>query len=599
MLNRIDNGEKVLEKVKKSSANEKIYSSKEISGIGTLGTMRLLKGKVAKFLNYIGRSFAYSSTRSYGTFLLSFGIMSLLLNLSEYYFNTEPQVALSSLVIGAVLALISIPLLIFDRPMCIAVQDFFITDYLFFEFLSIKRMHRNFSHPTIPPVAGLFLGVIPAALSFLISIEWIILALVVIAVVTVAFTTPEFPMILALILVPYLPVIPASEWVLTFISLVTFFSFAFKVILGKRVYNFSIYDALIFIIILFALVGGIVGYGGDSFKNSVIFAVLLLGYFPASNLIVNRRLADCAIKAVIVSSIPITAIAIIEFIVELPITKFDVPSYSTPGTSALFTSPPAFAAFLMVSASLTLAFAIEKKHKAKKIFYFSVFVIELLVLGLTVQPAVWVTMIAALLAYLIITSRKIPRESLLLLILLPYLFFLIPGKNLNTVSDFLNLPTSFSEKIAAYRDALLTVKENMWLGVGIGDESYIAATGGKSPIFNLFVGIGVELGVLVLAIFVVMMLIRFRHLSYYRYYMRNSLVGIDGNMCAVATVILLVFGVDAYIFADRSVLYLFWLVFGICTAALRTAKREYDDRLSYYGDSSSSEYSALDIGIRK
>ena len=599
MLNRIDSGEEIFEKVKKSSVNEKIYSTKEISGIGKMGTVRLLKGKAAKFLNFIGRSFAYSSTRSYGTFFLSFGIMSLLLNLSEYYFETEPQVALSSLIIGAVLAILSVPLLVFDRPMCIAVQDFFITDYLFFEFLSIKRMHRNFTHPSISPVAGLFLGVIPAVLSFLFGIEWVVLAIAVIILVTVAFTTPEFPMILALILVPYLPIIPLAELVLTFISLVTFLSFALKVILGKRVYNFGIYDALICVMILFALVGGIVGYGDDSLKNSVIFAVLLLGYFPASNLIVNRRLADCAINAVIVSSIPITVIAIIEFIVELPITQFKVPEYATPGTSALFTSPAALAAFLLVSAALTLAFAIEKKHKAKKTFYFSVFAVELLVLGLTAEPAAWIAMIAAILAYLIITSRKIPRGTLLLIILAPYLFFLIPGENLNTVSDFLNMPTSFSEKVAAYRDALVTIKENVWLGVGIGKESYVEATGGKSPIFNLFTGIGVELGVFVLAIFILMMLIRFRHLSYYRYYLRNSLVGVAGNMCAVATVILIVFGTDSYIFADNSVLYLFCSVFGICTAALRTAKREYDDRLSYYGDSSSSEYSALDIGIRR
>ena len=61
-----------------SSLNDKLYKSVEISSIGTVGTVRLLKGKAAKLLNFIGRSFAYSSTRSYGSFILSFGLMGIM-----------------------------------------------------------------------------------------------------------------------------------------------------------------------------------------------------------------------------------------------------------------------------------------------------------------------------------------------------------------------------------------------------------------------------------------------------------------------------------------------------------------------------------------
>ena len=134
-----------------SDINEKLFSSCEISSIGAVGTMSLLHGKMAKFFNFIGRALAYTSTRSYGCFLLSFGISALLLNFGEVYFKEQTVISVSTLVICGIILLISIPLLIFDRPMCIAFQDFAPTDKLLFEFLSIKRMRRNVLHASVHP----------------------------------------------------------------------------------------------------------------------------------------------------------------------------------------------------------------------------------------------------------------------------------------------------------------------------------------------------------------------------------------------------------------------------------------------------------------
>ena len=585
-------------KSKTFNINERLFSSKEISGIGTLGTMRLLRGKVAKFLNFVGRSFAYSSTRSYGCFLLSFGIMSLLLNLGEYYFKSEPQVHLSSLIVSMVLAVIATPLLIFDKPMCIAVQDFSFTDYLFFEFLSIKRMHKNIQHVSIPPLIAIFLGFIPAVVGFFLPIEWVILSIALAVLVTVSFTSPEFPMILTLLLLPYLPILPYSVLILSSLSVLTFLSYALKVVLGKRVFNFDIYSILIFMIMLFAFIGGIVGYGSDSFENSLIFLALMLGYFPASNIIINRRLADCAINAVIASAVPITVISIIEFIVELPNTPYITPIYSTPGTSALFSDSYALSAFVLVSAILTLAFAIQKKHRAKKIFYSVIFLLDIAVLGIVMQPEVWFAALLTALAYPILKSRKAPLDVLLLLLVAAHLILFIPTEILDTVSAYFGNSRGFSEMLAGYKEALYVFVNNLWLGTGIGDASYMLASGNNSSgIFNTAIGIAVELGVFVLAFLALSVIVRVRHISYYRIYMRTSHVGLTGELSALAMMAILILGAFGYVFSDMSILYLFWSVFGICSSSLRTAKREYDDRMGYYGDYSSQDSTALDINV--
>ena len=582
-----------------SSLNEKLYKSVEISSIGTAGTVRLLKGKAAKFLNFIGRSLAYTSTRSYGCFILSFGLMSLFLHLGEYYFADEPQIAFS-LIVGASCALLALPLLIFNKPMCIALQDFALTDIVFFEFFLIKRMQRNVNHVSIPPLVALFLGFIPAVAGFFVPVKWVVISMVLIVGITVSFTTPEFPMILTLLALPYLSVIPMSKIILLAMSIVTFLSFALKVILGKRVYNLDIYDVIIGLIILFVLISGIAGYGENSLKNSIVFIALLLGYFPASNLIVNRRLADCAMNAVVVSAIPITVISVIEFIVELPITSCKAPEYSTPGTSALFSTGSSLAAFMIVAAILTFAFAIEKKKRSKKIFYYSLFIFETFVIGLLLQFGALVAVVFSAAVYLILTSRKIPHDLIAVLIFGAHLLLFIPMEKLNMLSKALGLSPTLPAVISGYKRAFKVFSENIWIGIGIGDDSYKTATGINSGgIFNTLLGIGVEVGVFALILFVFIIFIRLRHLSYYRHYTNNSFVNTAVKMTALSTLSLLACGAFANIFEDVTIFYLFWSVFGICSSSLRTAKKEWDDRLGYYGDSRSAELSVVDVSIRK
>ena len=96
-----------------------------------------------------------------------------------------------------------------------------------------------------------------------------------------------------------------------------------------------------------------------------------------------------------------------------------------------------------------------------------------------------------------------------------------------------------------------------------------------------------------------MLVLRLAHISYYRTYVNASAVKGADNTVTLVMLALLIFGVDFYVFSDNTVFYLFWAVFAICTATLRTAKKEYDDRLSYYGDSRSADASVIDVHIQK
>ena len=574
----------------KKSFESRVFDSREFSGIGLAGTMRLLKGRFSKFINYLGRSVAYTSVRSYGCFALAFGLMTLFLHLGEYYFAENPSIIFSSLIIGAVLTIVGIPLLFFDKPMCIALQDMAVTDFLFFEFFSIKRMHRiNDSSSPVPPVLALFLGFIPAVIAFFVPPYIVLLVLVLSAALIVAFISPEFPMIFSLLVLPYTFFIPNADVVLAILSAVSFVSFGGKVILGKRVYNFRIYDAVITFIFVMMLVSGIVSSRENSFVDSVLLVAIMHGYFPAANLIVNRRLADCAVNALTVSSVPVCILAIIEFFIELP-GGVEPPSYSTPGISSVFENQPALASFLLICGVFTFGFAQEKTHRGKKIAVYGVFALILATLLLTLDVGVLVAIVFALFAYAAITTKKIPVDLALIFVVIAHLVFLIPAGFLDTISTFFGMERSFSELLSGASVGLGTFLSNALIGVGAGSEQAAES--------NLLLGVGVAFGASVLIAFVLLIVLRLRHISYYRTFVRNSPVKTTLRMSQLALVCILVYGAYYSVLSEISILYVFSVTFGIGTAMLNIAKNEHDDRMGYYGQLTSFDSAELDVALR-
>ena len=562
-----------------SDINEKLFSSCEISSIGAVGTMSLLHGKMAKFFNFIGRALAYTSTRSYGCFLLSFGIAALLLNFGEVYFKEQTVISVSTLVICGIILLISIPLLIFDRPMCIAFQDFAPTDKLLFEFLSIKRMRRNVLHASVHPAAALVIGLIPATLSFLFSMKTVILVLIALVIVSVAFATPEFLMILSLLFAPYLLFLEHGGVFFAILSLVTFLSFILKVILGKRVFHLSLPDAVFFLFMLSVLVFGLLS--DTDTIDVLITSSLLLCYFPISNLIVNRRLAECAKSAVVISVLPVALSAVVKFII------IKVGNVTDGEPSAFFDSSAALTAFMLAGCAATFVYAIERAQRWKRILCFSFFVVEIAAVTMTLRPESIIVFLLSLLAYPILKSRFVPIDVLALLLLLPYVLMFIPDVALDAVSDLFGLSVPLSVSFSSYRSMLSEFFDNVWIGAPAE-----APIGANTPL-----GIALGYGICSVLLFAVLIVLKLRHISYFRLYTRNSILGATGEMTSLSMITLLLYGAYYNIFADCTVLFVFVAMFGISAAVLRTAKQEYDDRMGYYDDSKSSESSALDVGI--
>ena len=150
----------------------------------------------------------------------------------------------------------------------------------------------------------------------------------------------------------------------------------------------------------------------------------------------------------------------------------------------------------------------------------------------------------------------------------------------------------------------MMLKDNLFLGVGIGEESFFEEIRKYSLVYsyhnsgNFLLEIACEAGIISLIVFLAIYLIRIRHRRIYQPYVKNSQVSKTASYTTAITVALMAYGAFNYIWADMTMYYMFWCIFGLGSAVLRVAKNEFDDRVAYFSDGSAEDSSAVDITIR-
>ena len=582
----------------------KKFAERQITGDVTKTRGRRVRA-LLDAMHALTNTFSYSSTRSYGMFLMGFGVLSLLLHYTNNYVWGE-SVPLYVLILGGILAAFGITLVCFDKPMAIALQEFPVTDFIFFEFFCIKRMHRmeaRVDRPrivTVKPFVALILGFLLAGFGILVPMWYVAVTVGLIAYLVLAFTSPEFSFFSTFLVMPYLNLFRHSELILGFLVLLTFISFAFKVALGKRVYYFEQYDILLGMFLVFILISGIFVKGAESFEASLRLVVLAMGYILCSSLVTNRRLADCVINSVIISAVPVSVFAISE--AALVISRDGLVGFS--GVSACFATSGDLAAFLLVSLTMAVYFVTARRHTGTKILFGAIFL--LIFAGLLATASVW-ALVAALfgvLAYAVARVKRVGPWLVGAVSLLPYsVFFITDG--LAMALDRLPVLSSLglTERVEVFKSSFRMLMDNLFVGIGIGSDSFAeeyadyGELSGVTNSGNLLLELACEAGVFALLVFAVIFIVRMRHRSVYRHYIQGSEVSALTRFTAVTMAVLLAFGAMNYLWADTTINYLFWCIFGIGSATLRISKSSYDDWAGYFSDGRSFDSSRLDISL--
>ena len=555
---------------------------------------------ISRFFDKFTKLLSYTQSRTYGALLCVFGLLSLIIHFVKDYAGGYSGLPVSAIIIGSVFSLLSIPFFISDKPLSVALQNNFITDYVFFEFFCIRRMHKNDSARGMSPVVGIILGVLLASLGAVVPLWMVTLGIGIAVYLFLTFLSPEFSFFSIFLIMPYLS-FDTNGIFLAILVAITLISYARKVVLGKRVYYFEQYDVGLFTMLFCILISGIFVKGMDSFVSSIVMIMLGMGYILASSLVTNRRLADCLINAVIISAIPVSVIAIIE--AAMKIVKDGISSFD--GVSATFDKPYTLAMFLLVSLSFSTYFVDVRRRRAAKVLYAVTAVINFAALFCTMSFWAFGALIIGAIAFAVQKMRHGAGLMLFILSFIAYGLLFVPNKYIDMIAtEQIVDAIGLSDSMQRWQDSILMLKEHLFLGVGIGGDSFITEMSNYVSGFdyhnsgNFLLEIACEAGIISLFAFIMIYVIRLKHRRIYQPYVKNSHVSKISSYTTVITVTLMVYGAFNYIWADMTMYYLFWCVFGLGSAALRVAKTEFDDRVAYFSDGSAEDSSSIDISIR-
>ena len=583
------------ERPKKDKSNiKKEFLSREISGSVRHNLKRIQSMAFFRFIKAISELTSHLSTRIYGMAMLCFGLVATLM----YFIGISADQRVATPVIGILIAGLAIPFLLVDKTLPVFLQDFRPTDYLFFEFFCMKRHSAMETVRTIPVVIAVLAGIIPALMSLFIPLWHIALTIFLVICICIGITSPEFVFLTSLIALPFIRYIPHCELVFTVTVLLAIISFFRKVAYGKRVFHLEQYDILIGIMLAFILISGIFVKGMESFYGSVKMIVFALGYILSSNIIANRRLAELSQSSIILSGAIASIVSITQVVYTF--TNHGVNTTQT-DLSFVLSRQDGVAVFLMAAA----VFSVGMKNQAPKSLRGLLSTSAILcILALIISGEFWAitSLILTAFAYVIIKLNRAPAFFLLVLLVISVAVLLLPDSVLNIIFTYSPSVISASDLFDLWKKSLVLMSNNIAIGIGIGAESFVkemAALGiyGHPDSSNLFIELGLEAGILAPLCFIFILVSRIKHRSTQHLYIRNSQVERASNLSGACILGFVAFGMVNYIWSDMTAYYLFWCIFGIGSASMRVAKRDYDDRVIYYEESSAFDSSVIDIEI--
>lgn len=563
-------------------SKEKFFA-RRISGSFAANASALTPLEKTNILRRLWSAIAHSTARSIASFLASFGAVTMLLQLLVGFLGGR-QAELVPVIVGASLALISVPLFFVDGALGAALQKNSFTDRLFFDFFGIKRIYRDVKRRGIPALFSVFSAAALATLGYFVPFLYVLASLVGAGLVYLSFNSPEFPLFSGLLVLPIMPIIPHGDKILAVLGAVMLISFLLKVASGKRALVIEQYDVIIILMMIAVLISGIFLGGESSFLGSLIIVGASLSYFVTSSAVTNRRLADSVLNSLFFSSFACAIVALVQFSKNAVAKGFL--SAFVEGSAGTLSSRSELGAFLLVSIFAAFYF-IKESRGIVRFSYFLLFLVDLASLVLCATVMSLIALLLGLVTLLFIRIKHFSGFFLLIILALPYALLLLDGISGASRALSLVFDTEPIALKALWESDLQIVLEHPFFGIGIGEESFFAAMSkiSETPSYsagNLFLGMATQAGMLVPILFGLMIAVRLRHRSKYGIYISDSSVGPLSDVTAAISIALLVIGTNDFLFASPMMFYLYMCVFGLGSAALRISREDYDNRTLYY-----------------
>lgn len=553
---------------------------------------------VYRFAKSFEERVMFTGSRSYGFMALTFGLLTVILHFAGDFFIESMEASITSIIIGAVSSLVSVPLLFSHESLSHILQEMPLTRWLLFDFLCIKRAtHKDDGKDGIPTYVLVFLGIVLATVGFFVPVKYLVIGGFAFAFAHLAFQSPEFSTVSLVLVMPYTSLLPMGDYVLSALLLLSVISLFRKAIRGKRVMLFEQYDLLVALLML------IVAISFAVMNRAVDLSLLLalvpfLGYTLGSNIISNRRLADCVMNAFVVSALPATALSLVRAVRSAFSGEFL--ELIKNGESSVFSSPMAYAAYLTVAAVFCIFF-IHENEGAKRVAYCIALTVNAVGIILAGCPFIPFVILLCIPAYRLLLKRKNGAIPVLAIGVLVYLLYLLPEALLDFVLKGNGI--SAHEQKLIVTEGLDVILDNLLLGVGAGKESAAAELLSRGFNHDSFISAPLQLacgsGVVALILLILIITVRVRHRAVYFPFV-NSVHQLGySTVTSVAFFAFITVGAVCDIFSSPLLSIVLWFIIGMGSAVLRISKREYDDKKVYLMGQSSHDASETEIEVRE
>ena len=252
-----------------SSSEGKKFCVETVTGSANRVSITRFSKYVSRFFDKLTKVISYTHSRTYGALLCVFGVLSLVMHFVKDYIGAYDSIPLEVVMMGVALSLLSIPFFVSDKPLSVALQSNPVTDFIFFEFFCIRRMHKNESENGASIAWGIVAGVVLAVLGVIFPLWTVVLGFVGVVYLFLTFLSPELSFFSIFLIMPYFSFDPDGIFLAALVA-VTLISYARKVALGKRVYYFEQYDLGLLLMLFCILISGIFLKGVESFVSSIV-----------------------------------------------------------------------------------------------------------------------------------------------------------------------------------------------------------------------------------------------------------------------------------------------------------------------------------------
>ena len=558
------------------------------------------RSKVLRALSRVEESMAYSSAKAYGTVLLVWGLLSILIQIVKSSLGFGDNSVFANLIVGAAIAALSTPLMITDKPFCLIFNETPVLDYIIFEFFRIKRMPKSNVIKT-PVIYSIVTGLLLALFTIPLPTWSIAAAVAILVFLYVSLISPEFAFFSTILALPSISILDFSSVIVSILIAISALSLTRKIIFGKRTLFFEQYDAIISLLIAIVLMNAIFPLSLDSVGAALITAITLLAYFCASNIITNRRLAECALYAISLSSLPVSIIAILQFIVKI---GREGAEFLQLGISSTLNGSGAFCAYISAAVITSFTISYNKRKRNHGFVYFAVGLLGIIALALAARiDAVIILAIAGIILSLALKSKKKLILTIVVYIL-AHVPLLLPEGLLNLISAINpNVYGNITEWRGVARVVVEDILRHPLFGIVNGEDTFFSVSEG---IFGkgyanagvLIVQLAAELGILFVIALALLLIVRLRHVTVYSTY--TSLTKLDEISLPVNTsvFVMITLGAFSHTFSDTAAVVLFFTILGIGSALLRISRSDYDAKY-VYDDSETNVKSYIDVEISK